>query len=514
MSHIECVPVSNVFTPVEERDGFLYSQYLHQSTRVEVETEPVKVRALVDEQRWQIRTQVRVPRTGVLLAGIGGNNGTTLACALVANQRQVTWEDKHGTHRPDWLGSLAVMGTCKLGCTAQGRDVYVPIRSLLPMLHPNDLVVGGWDISKTVMSEAVRRAQVMPLDIQRQVAETLDRIPVWPGVHRPGFIATNQQVRADNVIAGTQATQLQQLRADILTFKNQNNLDKVFVVWTGNTERFVDHQPGYHDTADNFLQAIDNDYPEISPSSLYATAAILEGCSFINGSPQNVFCDGIVELAQRNKVFLIGDDLKTGQTKIKSVLVDFLVSTALKPTSIVSYNHLGNNDGLNLSSERQFKSKELTKASVVDDVIHSNSLLYPPGEKKPDHLIVIKYVPAVGDSKRALDEYTANIFMNGTQTIVLHNTCEDSLLAVPIIIDLLVFAELFERVEVLKPNTTEWTKLHTMLSLLSLFLKAPQVPKHAPVINALFAQREALISFIRAAAGLPPQDYLSLGHRV
>ena len=109
----------------------------------------------------------------------------------------------------------------------------------------------------------------------------------------------------------------------------------------------------------------------------------------------------------------MGDDFKSGQTKIKSVLVDYLVSAGLKPTSIVSYNHLGNNDGRNLSAPEQFRSKEISKSNVVDDVVSSNRLLYPTNDDGPDHCVVIKYVPYVGDSKRAMDEYTSEIFMGG-----------------------------------------------------------------------------------------------------
>lgn len=94
-------------------------------------------------------------------------------------------------------------------------------------------------------------------------------------------------------------------------------------------------------------------------------------------------------------MFIAGDDFKSGQTKLKSVLVDFLVTAGIKPSSIVSYNHLGNNDGKNLSAPQQFRSKEISKSNVVDDVVASNPILYKPGEK-PDHVVVIKYVPFVG----------------------------------------------------------------------------------------------------------------------
>ena len=132
---------------------------------------------------------------------------------------------------------------------------------------------------------------------------------------------------------------------------------------------------------------------------------------------------------------------------MKSVLVDFLVGAGIKPKSIVSYNHLGNNDGMNLSAPQTFRSKEISKSNVVDDMVASNSILYKPGEH-PDHVVVIKYVPNVGDSKRAMDEYMSEIFMGGHNTISMHNTCEDSLLAAPIILDLVLLAELTGRIQV------------------------------------------------------------------
>jgi len=195
------------------------------------------------------------------------------------------------------------------------------------------------------------------------------------------------------------------------------------------------------------MAAIKDGNSEISQSTVFAVASILEGCSYINGSPQNTLVPGVIELAGQKGVFIGGDDFKSGQTKMKSVLVDFLVSAGLKPESIVSYNHLGNNDGKNLSAPKQFRSKEISKSNVVDDMVESNQILYPNGKADhPDHCVVIKYVPFVKDSKRAMDEYTSSIFMNGKNTIVMHNTCEDSLLAAPIIIDLCLFTELCERI--------------------------------------------------------------------
>jgi len=245
---------------------------------------------------------------------------------------------------------------------------------------------------------------------------------------------------------------------------------------------------------------------------MFAVATILEKSCFINGSPQNTLVPGVIELAQRNGVHVAGDDFKSGQTKIKSVLADFLIGAGLKIASIVSYNHLGNNDGKNLSSPAQFRSKEITKSSVVDDVVEGNRILYKPGEK-PDHCIVIKYVPYVGDSKRAMDEYTSEIFMGGVNTIAIHNTCEDSLLAAPLMTDLVVLTELMTRISYKTKDMEKPEGFATILSILSYLLKCPMVPSGTPVVNALARQRECIENILRACIGLAPNNNMLLEYK-
>lgn len=127
------------------------------------------------------------------------------------------------------------------------------------------------------------------------------------------------------------------------TFKANNSLDKVIVLWTANTERYADIRTGVNDTAENLLKSIDTSHDEVSPSTIFAVACIKECVPFINGSPQNTFVPGCIELAESYKSFIGGDDFKSGQTKMKSALVDFLINAGIKLTSIASYNHLGNN---------------------------------------------------------------------------------------------------------------------------------------------------------------------------
>lgn len=300
-------------------------------------------------------------------------------------------------------------------------------------------------------------------------------------------------------------------------FKSANNLEKVIVQWTANTERYAEILGGVNDTADNLVQAIKDGHEEVSPSTVFAVACILENAPFINGSPQNTFVPGAIELAEQHKAFIGGDDFKSGQTKMKSALVDFLINAGIKLTSIASYNHLGNNDGKNLSSQKQFRSKEISKSNVVDDMVAANSVLYKKDEH-PDHCVVIKYMPAVGDDKRALDEYYAEIFMGGHQTISLFNVCEDSLLASPLIIDLVLVTEIMTRIQWKahsgEASAKDYSSFHSVLSVLSYMLKAPLTPPGTPVVNALAKQRAALTNIFRACVGLDPESDMTLEHKL
>merc|ERR1712023_371037 len=180
------------------------------------------------------------------------------------------------------------------------------------------------DISSTNLADAMTRSKVLDVT-QQQLRPLMQHLKPLPSVYYPDFIAANQSERADNVLPGQDKQKhLDQVRKDIRDFKAQNKLDKVIVLWTANTERFASLQSGVNDTADNLLSAIKDNEPEIAPSTIFAVASILEGSTYINGSPQNTFVPGVID--------------------------DFLVSAGIKPTAIVSYNHLGNNDGKNLSA--------------------------------------------------------------------------------------------------------------------------------------------------------------------
>jgi len=506
-------PISVVSPLVRVSDSAIEADYSYSSSKVFLDPAG-GVRVEPTTTNMTFRTQRAVPKTGLMLVGWGGNNGTTVTASLLAHKNKVTWRDHRGEHKPNFFGSVTQASTVRLGADAEsGRDVFVPMRSLVPMVDPCDLVITGWDISSMPLGAAMERAAVLPYDLQRQLREEMDTMTPLPSVFEADWVAGNQADRADNVLAGSKFERMERIRKDIRDFKASSGLDQVIVLWTANTERFSELAAGVHDTPENLMEAIRKDHTEVSPSTLFAVASILEGCTYINGSPQNTFVPAVLTLAEREGVFIAGDDFKSGQTKLKSVLVDFLVSAGIKPEAIVSYNHLGNNDGKNLSAPKTFRSKEISKSNVVDDMVSSNRILYAEGEK-PDHVVVIKYVPRVGDSKRAMDEYTSSIFMGGDNTIVLHNTCEDSLLAAPLIVDLVVLAELCARVTIQRDGEAEPHTLHPVLSILSYLLKAPMVPRGTPVVNSLFRQREAITNFLRACVGLPPDSHMALEHRL
>ncbi|KAL0736198.1 hypothetical protein Bca4012_012408 [Brassica carinata] len=435
---------------VKYTENEIHSVYDYQTTELVHESKNGAYQWTVKPKtvKYEFKTDTHVPKLGVMLVGWAGNNGSTLTAGVIANRDDMN------------------------------------------------------------LADAMGRAKVLDIDLQKQLRPFMEHMVPLPGIYDPDFIAANQGSRANHLIKGTKKQQLDQVIKDIRDFKEKNKVDRVVVLWTANTERYSNVVAGLNDTTENLMSSLDKNESEISPSTLYAIACVLENVPFINGSPQNTFVPGLIELAIERNSLIGGDDFKSGQTKMKSVLVDFLVGA-------VSYNHLGNNDGMNLSAPQTFRSKEISKSNVVDDMVASNGILFESGEH-PDHVVVIKYVPYVGDSKRAMDEYTSEIFMGGKNTIVMHNTCEDSLLAAPIILDLVLLAELTTRIQFKAENEVILGKFHSfhpVATILSYLSKAPLVPPGTPVVNALSKQRAMLENILRACVGLAPENNMILEYK-
>jgi myo-inositol-1-phosphate synthase len=506
-------------------DDELTSKYTYENSIVSVDSETNTYKVENVQTDLTFKLDLKVPKVGILLVGLGGNNGTTFTAASLANKHNIVFQTREGPLKSNYFGSVTQSSTIKLGINEKGDDVYVPFNSLVPMVNPNDFVISGWDISDLNLYEGMNRAQVLDYDLREQLKPYMEEIKPMKSIYYPDFIALNQDSRANNcfnrvgkdgeVDTKNKWEHVEQIRKDIRNFKSENQLDKVLVLWTANTERYSELTDGVHDTKENLIKSVKEGHAEISASTVFAIASILEGSPYINGSPQNTFVPGLVEFAIEHDVFIGGDDFKSGQTKFKSVMAQYLVDAGIKIKSIASYNHLGNNDGYNLSSPKQFRSKEISKASVVDDVIESNPILYNKETNEGiDHCIVIKYLKAVGDSKVAMDEYYSELMLGGHNRISIHNICEDSLLATPLIIDLLVMTEFLGRVKCLKGNDTKYEKMYTVLTLLSYWLKAPLTrPSYKP-INALNKQRMAIDNFLRILIGLKPLDELRFEERL
>ena len=394
-----------------------------------------------------IATEKAVPRLGVMLVGLGGNNGSTFFAGVMANRRQLSWLTRNGEQKASFVGSFTQSATTHCGfrfddTTGQLCDVFKPIKELLPMADPVDFEISGWDISGLNLYEAAKRAHVLEPTLIEQLRGELEQVTPLPAALNPDYIAANQSDRADNVMTGTNRECIDKIREDIQGMKARTG--KVVVLWTANTEMFLLPQIN---TIDDLQRRIDTNSP-LPASVLYCIACIEEQVLYLNGSPQNTFHPAVIEYANQHGGLLGGSDFKSGQTRFKTVMSDFLIGSGLRLSSCVSYNHLGNNDGKNLQEDKCFQSKKISKAGVLDDAMASNRILYPKGHDHIDHEVIIKYVPFVGDSKRAMDEYSSQIFLGGTNTISSYNVCEDSLLATPLMYDMIVLGELFTRMEI------------------------------------------------------------------
>lgn len=447
-------------------------------------------------------------KLGIMIVGLGGNNGSTLVSSLLAYNKGLTWENKNGIQKVKWLGSVSQYGSINLGYNKKGKIVSKLIKDMVSLRKPEDIIISGWDICKDDLYTACKKNKVIEPALIDQLKDDLKKIIPMESIFYEGFIATNQDIKCNNIKSSTNKwLDICSIKSDIDKFKEVNNLEKVIVIWAGSTEKMNSKS---YETSDILIENILNNCSSISPSLIFAVATILSGNIFMNTSPQNTIDKAVLELAKEYGAYVGGSDLKSGQTKLKSVLVDFLVSSGIKPLSIVSYNHLGNNDGLNLSQSPQFESKEITKRNVIDDIIEENPQLFEG--KKPDHEVIIKYIPAVGDSKRAIDEYYSELMLDGRNILSIYNICEDSLLAIPLLLDIAIFSDFFTRIKFVCKDGTE-NNFSSNLSLLSFFFKSPIDDEKQPVINAFFKQRNAINNFIKICCGLPIDDFVALHTR-
>jgi myo-inositol-1-phosphate synthase len=210
-------------------------EYHNNSVSLDEATRTVRVTPTT--QTFEFKTDRTVPRTGLMLAGWGGNNGTTVTAGVLANKHGVNWMTKQGVQTPNYWGSVTQASTVYMG-TLDGEPIHVPLKSLVPMVDLNDVVIGGWDISDMNLGDAMKRAEVLDWNLQEQLYQHMSNMVPLPAPYKLDFIAANQESRANNVLEGSNQELVEKVRGQIRDFKAAHELEKVIVLWTANTERF------------------------------------------------------------------------------------------------------------------------------------------------------------------------------------------------------------------------------------------------------------------------------------
>jgi myo-inositol-1-phosphate synthase len=314
----------------------------------------------------------------------------------------------------------------------------------------------------------------------------LSQIRPWPAVFDRQYV---KRLDGPNVKIGkTKRDLADQVRADIQKFKKTHNVDRIVMVWCGSTEIFL--TPGKaHESLKAFEQAMDANDPAISSSMIYAYAGLKEGLPYANASP-NLSLDtpALLELAAQTGSSVIGKDLKTGQTLIKTIVAPGLKARLLGVSGWFSTNILGNRDGEVLDDPDSFKTKEESKKSVLDYILQPD--LYPALYKKLCHVVRINYYPPRGDNKEGWDNIDLFGWLGYPMQLKINFLCRDSILAAPIILDTVLFLDLAQRAGL--TGIQEW---------LSFYFKSPM---HAPGLypeHDLFIQLMKLKNTLRHLQG-------------
>jgi myo-inositol-1-phosphate synthase len=409
-----------------------------------------------------------------------------MLAGILANRNNIKW------HGPRGEGPL---DSNYYGCITQlnQRGVHggVGYKDKVPGLADASMAaVGGWDIRPDKLGDALLDAQVLDYDLVKQVREEMNnKYSVFKGYYDPRFIGTSQHATATHVLSQEEVPDaseaLKCIRADIRYFKWKNGVvGHTTVIWSASVEPNSEVVIGL-DTDKDLLRSIEMSDEErggpLPPSLIYATAAIMEGCSFVNGGSQNTLCGGLADLArQQLGVYCLGTDFKAGQTKFKTAAVEYLRTMGLKPKVIASSNHLGNNDMHNLATGKKASDAKLR-------VKHS---IFAPWEEDIDHKVSIMYTPYINDEKRDFVEYTSLGFMSQHHTMVTYTRASDSVLCVPLMVDAAVWCDYFSR--------KSWQYENVAKALAYLF----KVPEGAAkgVDPGFFRQMQELETQVMAAA--------------
>ncbi len=424
-------------------------------------------------------------KLGIMIPGMGA-----VATTFVAGVEAV----RKGIAAP--IGSVTQMGTIRLGKRTDGRSPKV--KDFVPLAGLDDLVFTGWDIFEDNMYAAAGKAGVLERSLLEQVKPFLSGITPRKAVFDKNYV---RKLDGPNVKKGKNKKELvEQLRDDIRDFKQTSGADRLAMIWCGSTESFIEASP-VHQTVDSFEKGLLANDENIPPSMMYAYAAMQEGVPFANGAPNlTVDVPVIQELSRKNEAPICGKDYKTGQTLIKTILAPGFKARMIGLNGWFSTNILGNRDGEVLEDPGSFKTKEESKLSVLEHILQPE--LYPELYGHICHKVRINYYPPRGDNKEGWDNIDIFGWLGYPMQIKVDFLCRDSILAAPLVLDLVLFMDLAKRSSALRGiGIQEW---------LSFYFKSPMTAPGLYPEHDLFIQSMKLKNTLRHLMGETMITHLGL----
>jgi myo-inositol-1-phosphate synthase len=423
-------------------------------------------------------------KLGVLVPGIGAVS-TTLFAGVFAMRK--------GLHKP--IGSVTQTGKIRLGLRTNNR--IEAIKDLLPLANLEDIVFGGWDIFEDSAYDSATHAKVLDTADIEAVADEMKQIKPMKAVFDRQYVKRLDGPHVKK--ASSKMVLAELLMKDVENFKQEHNIDRVVICWAGSTEAYQ-ADTDVHQTLEAFEQGLKSSNKDITPSQIYAYAALSMKIPYINGAPHiTTDCPALLELAEKNQVAVCGKDFKTGQTLLKTIIAPGIQSRLLGVNGWFSTNILGNRDGEVLDDADSFKSKEVTKLGVLDSILKPD--VYPDLYKDLYHKVRINYYPPRGDNKESWDNIDIFGWMGYPMQIKVNFLCRDSILAAPVMLDLILFADLSQRAGM--TGILEW---------LSFFFKSPMVGEGLYPENDLFAQRDKMENVIRYLINEEPIHHTGLDY--
>ena len=415
-------------------------------------------------------------KLGIMIPGMGA-----VATTFVAGVEAV----RKGLAKP--IGSLTQMGTVRLGKRTDKRSPK--IKEFVPLAGLDDLVFTGWDVFEDDMFTAASKAGVLEKEMLGQIKPFLQSIKPRKAVFDRNFV---RLLDGPNVKKGKNKMELaEQVREDIRDFRKTSGASRLVTMWCGSTESFL--EPGAaHQNVAAFEKALLHNDETIAPSMIYAYASLMEGVPFANGAP-NLTTDlpVMLELSRKNEAPICGKDFKTGQTLMKTILAPGFKARLLGVSGWFSTNILGNRDGEVLEDPGSFKTKEESKLGVLDHILQP--ALYPDLYSKIFHRVRINYYPPRGDNKEGWDNIDIFGWLGYPMQIKVDFLCRDSILAAPIVLDLVLFMDMAKRSSELRGiGVQEW---------LSFYFKSPMTAPGLYPEHDLFIQLMKLKNTLRHLRG-------------